>query len=416
MAQHPSIASVFAEHTHGLAINGELVKRIHLYERAFCNANDDHLEFFGGQLMGVHPIRFKPTDRDRWFSDVLEIDELDIKDGIASVPTVKAEWKRASDAMNLSIVWLLHALWQSDLPAPLKHQGMIDTLLILQYKFLCSLMYHFYPYPADRGTMEAAYAAMSRRYALKQAGSWNKLLRIRAEEIISNTGVHKNAYRKFNDDQATINMVSDIQGRLKKIVKTMTELFYQMRATGKRVGTDSLTLINDGQAFANESSKKWPSYIRYAHQILDDPRSFIKPELINLVADLQHTVDPRRLEEALDWMSLNHRESFPHWQPRTQRPYIEEFVDEVLLYAFELMTKQKHLIVKNEVGPVLAQLRTLYMASRMVDPSLIKAKDMADRIVEASVKSRNPSMLASVRTSIQLYLVLRVLALSHYAN
>jgi hypothetical protein len=52
----------------------------------------------------------------------------------------------------------------------------------------------------------------------------------------------------------------------------------------------------------------------------------------------------------------------------------------------------------------------------MVDPSLIKAKDMADRIVEASVKSRNPSMLASVRTSIQLYLVLRVLALSHYAN
>ena len=416
----PTVASVFAMCTKDVSIDGELVKRIHLYERGLVNSSTDFVEFMGGHLMGVHPIRFKSSDRDRWFMDVIEVDELELRDGILSLPTIDESWKRASDAMNLSVIWLLHALYHSNLPPALKTSGMVDALLILQYKFLCSLMAHYYPFPADRGTMEAAYAAMTRRYVLKKAGSWNRLLRERAQEIISPSGVHRDAFTKFNSDKAIIDMVQDIQTRMRKIVQNMTELFYQMRSTGARVGTDSMTMVLDGEATVKESSKKWPTYIRYAHQTIDDVRSFIKPELLKLVADLQHTVDPKRLEEALDWISYNQRTTnlFPKskWDHPLKGTFIEDYVDEVMLFTFELLTNQKHLVVANEVGPVLSQMRSLMTAPRMVDPSLIKIRDMGNLIVEDAVRSRNPSMLASVRTAMALYIICRTLTMSHYSS
>jgi hypothetical protein len=55
------------------------------------------------------------------------------------------------------------------------------------------------------------------------------------------------------------------------------------------------------------------------------------------------------------------------------------------------------------------------MASRMSDPSLLKAKEMADHIVDASIHSRNVSVAAATRTGLQLYIVLRCLAMQLYS-
>lgn len=412
-----TIAEVFDRLGKDVPVNEALLKRIHRFERGFVNRSKEHLEFFGGNLMGVNPIRFRPVDRDEWFADVIQMDELDLKDGIANVQAIKKDWKRASDAMNLSCIWLLHRINESTLSNQHKKEGMVDTLLILQYKFLASLMAHFYPYPANREIMEAAYASLSRRYALKVAGSWNKLLHVRAEEIISSSGIHRRTFQKFNDDMAIINMVSDIQSRLRKIIKTMTAVFYAELEKGSKIGTDRKVLDIDGKKVLREKSRHYSSYIRYLHQVADDPRSFIRRELVEVVCDLQRTCDPRRLMEALEWCSVNHREVIPRWHPKVEGSYVEAFFDEVLLYAFSLVSHKQALITgRSGIAPLLAQLRTLYMASRMADPSLLKAKEMADNIVNASINSRNVSVAASVRTGLQLYVILRSLTLEHYAS
>jgi len=402
-----------------LAIDAALLKRIHLYERAFINRSSDHLEFFGGNLMGVHPIRFRTIDRDDWFTDVLHLDELELRDALDDLPKVNPQWiggVRASDIMNLSCVWLLHAIGDSKhLSVHEKKEGMVDTMLVLQYKFLTSLMQHYFPYPADKAIMEATYAAMSRRYALKVAGSWNVMLRQRAEEIISTSGIHRATYTKFNNDKDIGNMIQDIQGRLRKIVQSVTTLFYDVRAKGGKIGVDKLMDNIDGETILKDKSRHFSTYLRYIHQVADDPRSFIRQELVELVADIHATTDPRRLVEALEWMSVNHREVLPRWEPKVKEGYVEAFMDEVLLYVFSLITNHQAQLTKGSgIGPLLQQLRTLYMASRMSDPSLLKAKEMADNIVNASIRSRNASVAASTRTAIELYVVLRSLAMAHY--
>ena len=80
-----TIKSVFDEVTRDVSVDAKLIQRIHQYERAFVNRNEDHIAFFGGNLMGVHPMRFRPTDRDNWFSDVLMIDDLRLEDEMKNV-------------------------------------------------------------------------------------------------------------------------------------------------------------------------------------------------------------------------------------------------------------------------------------------------------------------------------------------
>ena len=48
--------------------------------KRFVTKNQDHMEFFGGNLTGVHIVRFTPADMDRFFLDVLDIEEEEVKD------------------------------------------------------------------------------------------------------------------------------------------------------------------------------------------------------------------------------------------------------------------------------------------------------------------------------------------------
>ncbi|MNR52451.1 hypothetical protein D3C85_1723040 [compost metagenome] len=55
------------------------------------------------------------------------------------------------------------------------------------------------------------------------------------------------------------------------------------------------------------------------------------------------------------------------------------------------------------------------MASRMVDPTLLKMRDLADTIVNKSSTSKNKAMQASLRTGLQLYIVLRTFTMNYYS-
>lgn len=412
-----TIHSIFARLGQHTPIDAALLKRIHQYERSFVNRSRDHVEFFGGNLMGVNPIRFRTIDRDDWFAEVIMVDEIELREGISNLPSINVEWKRASDAMNLSCVWVLYAIYHSEhLTVPQKHEGMVNVLLILQYKFLASLMAHYYPYVADRGTMEAAYASLSKRYQLKVAGSWNRLLRQRAEEVVSPSGIHRKTYQSLTPDAAVIEMVNDIQGRLRKIVKALTEVFYDTKAAGGKIGVEKSVLNIDGQNVMKDKSRQFTSYIRYSHQVLGDVRSYIRKELVEIIVDLHHTTPPKQLEEALEWMCINHSARLDKWVPKAEGSYVEAFSNEVLLHAFSLITNgQAEFTNRSGLGPFLGQLRALYTASRMADPALLKAKDMANNIVNAAISSRNAAVAASVRTSIQLYVILRALTMEHYS-
>ena len=406
MAQ--TIREVFEDVAKHVVIDQKLIDRIHHFERAFVNRNEDHIAFFGSPLMGVHPMRFRPTDRVAWFNDVLDINELDLIDGIQALNSIPVEWKRANDVMNHSCIWLVYViLKEKHLTPQQKEQGAIDTLLVLLYKFLGSLMAHNFVYPADESAMLAAYARLSRRFAIKIAGSWGALLRQRAEEQLQTTSIHRRAYTTMESDAGVINMISDMQSRLRELVKSYNKVFYEVRAQGDRISTERSVIEMDGTAILQDRSRQYSTYIRYAHSLMADKQSFIRHDLIKVVCDAMHTMSPRFFVETLEWMCLNHRVK--------GGSEVEPLIDETLLFAFDLIERERETLgPRTGLMPLIIRLRALYMASRMSDSHLIKTKQLSETVVEKAIASRNPSVVASVRTGIQLYVVLRTFAMHYY--
>ena len=398
------------EQASGVEINQALVKRVRLYEQSFANANEDHINFFGGNLMGVHPLRFKQSDRELWLNDVVVMDELDVEDSLRQVKSLDPNWVRANDVMNLSCLWLAHKFHtDKTLTHEQREEGAIAALLVMQYKFLGSIMAHYFPYPADEATMQAAYAELSRKYALKVAGSWGVLLEQRAREILSPRSVHARVINQFSPDTAVIYAVSDIQGRLREMVKSMCAVFYRVREQGAKIKTDKATFDVDGELVTRDKSRHYTSLINYINDIVDDKPSFIKQELIDVVGDAMHTMSPKLLQITLEWMSVNYRTK--------ESERLEALVKETLLFAFDLISSDRALYAKNSgLTPLISKLRSLYMASRMSDPVLLNTKELSEWVVNQAIVTKNSSVIASVRTGLQLYIVIRALAKNYYQS
>jgi len=156
--------------------------------------------FFGG----VNPVKFLPSDQMRWFDEIIRADELALEQKLLALPTVNKDWKVSSNTMNLSCAWLIYAIHVSKALTPQqKHQGMMDVLLILQYKFFTSLLFHYFRYPAKPEVAEATYAALSDKFTIKQVGTWGALFKDRAETILAKDSPHmKNGtLLNFDDDE-----------------------------------------------------------------------------------------------------------------------------------------------------------------------------------------------------------------------
>lgn len=403
-----NIKSVFEASAPDFQVDAKLIERIIRFENGFVNQNTNHIEFFGSNLTGVKPMRFQPSDRTKWFVDVLDIDEVSIEEGIEQLP-INKDWIRANDVFNHSCVWVVHKILNSDISPSLKEAGCIATMQVLQYRFLGSLLHRNYPYPAEEGLALATVAAMSRKFALKKAGTWHKMLYERAKDIMDTRAVHRRAYVTMESDKHVIDMISDIQNRLKEVIKAINKIFYDLHKRGVRLHTEKSVKEINGSVVLMDKTRQFSNFTRYIHTVLDDKASFVRDELLDVIADVMHTMPPQQLRQTLEWMSSN--------RGLRQTRYIDELVDETLIYAFETISNDRELYnARGGLTPLLVRLRSMYMASRMADQTLIKTKELAEKVVESAVNTKSPSTIASIRTGLQLYIVLRAMSMYYYQN
>tara|TARA_B100000929_G_scaffold290836_2_gene286161 strand:- start:7838 stop:9112 length:1275 start_codon:yes stop_codon:yes gene_type:complete len=405
-----SIKDVFKSECGHLKIDSRFVKRIMQYERDFVNRSEDHIEFLGGVLLGSPPLRFHTSDRHEWFDEVIQTDDVILKNEIHALPSVNPEHKVISDVLNLSVAWVLHALFNSkDISASQKESGMMAALKILHYRFLSSLMAHYFKYEPDRRILEAVYAELNYKFSLKRYGSWAKLIEARAQDIISAGNIHRDAIAKFNDDERIQYLLSDTQGRIREVVKKMYRVFVEVAQSGSRVNTKSSTIDIDGDIHVRHLIRKHSQYKRYIHSVISEKRSFIRDDLVSIIGDGMHTMPERHLVSALEYMSDN-------YGYRGDRR-VEELVEETVLHAFDFINANKKEFNRNlNLALLLSRLRSLYMSSRSTNPSLLKIRELALGVVEKSVKSNNSSLLAAVRTGLLLYIVLRTFTMDYYSG
>lgn len=396
----------FASQTPPFVINEKFLRSVEQYSLSFLHKNEDHIKFFGGNLFGVNPIRFVTSDKNIWLDDIVQLDEYEIRERIIAPETgVSEDWVRATDIMNLSCLYLCHRIYNSTLPEKDKHAGMVNVLMILHYKFLSSLMAHYFnKAPANEATALAVYAALSKKYAIKQHGNWQAMLTDRCKDIISNTSIHKLTISKFDDDDAIVYMVTDTQGRMRNVVKKQYQVFVEVRAQNAKITSVGGHVQLESGLAVRDVSRLYTPYVRYLAEISSNKPVFIKEDLISVVGSAIQTMPEQLLLDSLNYICEH-----------TKDKLVDDLLKEIMLHAFEFLASDpssRHAL--KDISLLLSKLRGLYMASRSSNPSIIKMRALGEKVVSKAIKSKSPSTVASVRTGVFLYVITRVFAKSYY--
>jgi hypothetical protein len=291
---------VFDELCRDLVVDAHLAKRIARYKNKFREKNEEHVAFFGGNLLGTQVVRHTTADRREFFEEILGIDEYDARDRILKTSVVTEDFQRLSDPYNSAALYLLFRIYNSSkLSDSAKRTAMVDVVFMLQVKLFTSLMSHWFRYRASEDEAKATYAALSKRFGLKEAGSWDKWFTMRAEDFIAPTAIHFGVIKTFGPDEAIAYAITEPQDRLRAAMKKFSNVFQTVRRNGDKIKSTSATLEIDGELLIKSQVSNNRRYLDYIKSVIPDKNTFIRDEVFSVVTKVVHTVNPKPLTQLL---------------------------------------------------------------------------------------------------------------------
>lgn len=364
----------------------------------------ENLDFFGGNLLGVNRIRFFDKDRDRWFDEVLGVDETYAKECISKIKILDSNWKVSTDAFNVTVVWFVHKVISNvGLRDKTAANACIDALILLQFRFITSLYSEWFSKPVDVAAAEATYSALTLKFAIKQLGSWGAVFRQRAESFLDPNGIHYLDFVEFSNDDGVKYILSDMSTRLRKSIKDMYAELENVRANNNRMNTQSNVVTVNGDSIIRDRVSVYNNAKDFILDSIGNETSFIKSDLVNVVLDVMTTTSKISLMETLKVLSAT---------PQHKRAQVDSFVEDTLLFTFDYIVSER--IRFNDASLILVKMRGIFTAPKSKDPRLLSLRDRIGKYIAKNTSIRSSSTIASVRTSVMLYFVLRAISVSTY--
>lgn len=391
------------------SMDQQLIGVLRRYEQRFINKNEHHINFFGGVLMGVNPVRFTQDDRTRWFDEILGVDEQILKEALYKSPSINQSWIVSSDIMNLSCFYLMHRfLSDKRLTEKQKEEGALNVALIMNYKFFTSVLSGWFTYNANPVVAQTTYAMLTKKFGLKLAGSWGALIRNRSMDIVKKGGLHYKVLVDGYPDDKVINVINDIWGRVKSILKYIRDVFTQAQNMPEyQIQTASNTIVLDGEVRLRDKSRVISQHLDYGLNIIQDQRSFVKKELVDVVMYVMGNVPIKRMEDVLTYMVNN--------ASIKADKDVQTFVTTVIEHGINYIVQNPGVMRNNsDLANLVRKMKGLYTAAKSTDPYVMKIRQLGDKLAERGGKTKNKQVVAALRTAVALYVMLRTQVMHHY--
>lgn len=362
----------------------------------------NNIEWFGSCLLGVHPIRWLPQDTNRFFDDVLGVDEDQLAEAIRSTKAVNMDWNVGGNVMNLAITYCVHRI--IDKKDQISHDIGYELLMMMQFKFYTSIYFNNFTKKGrlvDIPTAEATYAALSLRFEIKQVGSWRAHLAARAEDFLSPTATtHYQDMVKFDNPVKIIYFISDLNTRAKNTVKDYYGVLKNTRANGSRILVQSATVILDGQSIIRDRVTAFNT----AKQTLFDASasfsSFYKVELASVVLEMVPKASPTAFKAIIQYMA-----NLPMGKARDE---VNGIMEDVISHAFDYVVSKR--INFTDVGFFLERMRALYQAPKSSNEYVLSLRERIEKLVKRETHLTHDAALAALRNVLMLYFLIRAIA------
>lgn len=401
------LTRVLGDQFSGVVFDKALAQRLIDYTYAFVNKNPDHVSFFGSALVGVYTLRWLPSDTDGFFDFVLNgaVDELELRNKLRAVKGIEVGGVRGNDELNHAILYCVHRLFTADLPEQLKYDSQLAGLNLIQYKFLSSLMFRYYQHKATMALAMATYNALSRKFDLRVAGSWGKLLEQRSQDTLAKNGIHRKTIATYEPLDKVLYWITDTQGRLRSVVKNISTIFYGLHGKGETgYGSESAMGQGEDGTYLKDKVSAVKQYQNYLVEIINDEKGFVRRDLLKVINGKMPTARDWLVEAALKELSKSYGSK--------AHPEYEKLTTETLLHAFDIMVKKR--IKTNDYPQLIDTLKKSYMASRESSPAVLEMRRIGDDLIRGILPPGKSAVVAPERGAMLLYIVLRTLTRDHF--
>lgn len=405
--EHFEIKKIMQEEMQHVRIDQRLLRDISFYLKSYINKNEEHVNFFGGNLTGVNKITFSTEDRNFWLVDLLNLDDRVVRNRVRQLEHIGDGWVRGTDGLNLGILYLIHLIHHAKIDEKSKTEAILNCLVVLQIKFLSSLLHGYFSYPCSEALALAVYEELSRKFYIKKYGTWLAILEARALDIYKKGEIHYQTIETFESDEKIQYFITDVQTRIKSMVLNIFEVTMRLKDKGVGMKQSNMLVEQFGRIEVRDIERHFDEYLKYLIDTIHEPRAFIKSELIEIITDSITTMPGKLLNDCLLVISN---------QMQNDDRVLQEHIRETIIYLFDYLKKNKRNVEDlSNLGNLVLQLKSVFTASKTNSATVIKLRDYFDTLVKKNIKNKNPATISGVRTGIVLYLMLRTLTKHHYS-
>lgn len=395
------IRDAFEKVAPGFKFDKRLCGRIANYYHRLTR-DEANIKWFGGCLLGTEHIRFTDRNRDEWFDSVLEIDEDYLGLELEKTGLV-ANWNVSSDEFNNSCVWLIHKAWEAsphfkdnDIREACKY-----VFSILQFKFYTSLYFNQFPKNlVDQPAAEAAYAALTLKFAIKQTGSWQAMIERRSENFLKKESPHYQTYKDYKEINSIIYVMSDMQTRTRSTFYDYYNELDKIRKTNARLGVYSDVISVDGEDILKDSVRLQEVALRYLLNSSTNTASFVTQSYLDVVSELVNTSSPYAVKDALTAIS-----TLP---PGKDRSNMEDVMQRTLLITFEYVRANR--LKFSQITYLLTKIRFVITAAKSTDKDVLFIRNTTEKFIAKNTHLKHGTTLKSARTAVLLYFIIKGLS------
>ena len=390
--------------------NGTDLKKLHknlrMYRFKWMNKNQTHVEFLSSNLMGVHPIRFTKDDEEEFFETMLHIDVKELTKELYKVKGIYKERKVSSNPMYNTCIYMMHLFQTSNMKKEDKDSAIREIFLIATYKMFSSLMSHNFSFNLDIDIANTLYETISKRYLIRQLGSWEAVFEYRSNDVICPEGLHCERITKVDGVKSSY-AISDIQGRYRSMFKELYAVINEIINNNEKRLTTSLNSKDlDGQDAVSDVNNLNKNYFMYIDNIIYKKADFVKEDILLIVSEMFKNVKKDDLRAVLNYMSDE---------------YLKDNKRIKSLIEHSLKANINYLNV-NKMNPpydlrivsVVRHLKGFWSSSKVKDPDLKKAKKLVYSISKDVTKKKTKWLTVSLGMSVSVYIFFRAVLKDSY--
>ena len=382
----------------------KLAKAIYLFRVQYVTRSRDHMEFFGGNLLGTNIVNFKDSDRNK-FLDLFDIDYDALKVAIKRSTNIVHRFLVAGDPLNLLMMYGIHRFSvERNISEKTRKQGKYELASIFFQRCLAILISDYFHFVADAKIVQAAYSNLSKKFLIKELGSWNKVVDYRALALVDKSSPHTKTFELFDDGNRIQYAISDSQNRIKSLILGYYSEIEMVRHEGGSISIQRSTSTDEeGEEVLTVKAKSVEGHVFYLRQLLSDPQTFVVEELLKVVGKSNTNTSVRAVRSVLVWMSENYSTPKHH-------KLVDDFVSKTIVQAVHFLNTNIEPSKHKDLPYVLTQLKNLFLSTRSVDPDLLEIRELGEKIVVLSQGKLSNSLMMATRTAVIIYICLRFLA------